>query len=296
MIYVNIRGRAGNQMFIYALAKALKEETHQDVTLCCSMQRKERPDFQIDLEKFQVDEKISFDYNKRFPWYANNDFLPVKLARKFMPITTYKYLSRHNVFLWLEATYVPINIKLIKDAYIDGFWQSEKFFKKHKKSVLKDFKMKKELNLENLDFYEEILNSESVCVTIRRGDYLSNPENKKAYYICDEDYFQKSVKLMQESVKDAKWFVFSDDIEWAEKAMSFPGKTRFESGLNSISEKLFLMSQCKHFILSNSSFSWWAQELNESKEKIVIAPRYWYTDHRKCDIYNDGWLLVETER
>ena len=103
---------------------------------------------------------------------------------------------------------------------------------------------------------------------------------------------------MQKKLKDPTFFVFSDDIDWVKKNMKFPKSTYFETGDDPVWEKIRLMYSCKHFIISNSTFSWWAQYLSRNKKKIVIAPSRWGNQTYKCkneliDIYQEDWILVD---
>lgn len=296
MIYIRLRGRAGNQLFIYALARSLNLKYQQPVTICTRIDDKRDlkfKSFNNDLLEFNISNDIVFDNQFKFPWYANNDFLLVKFFRKLMPSLIFSILARFNVFLWLKESYKEINISTSKDAYIDGFWQSEKYFSDNISQIIHcDFLMKKGIRKENHHFLKEIEENESVCVTIRRGDYLSNESIKRKYYVCDEQYFKKAMKIMKKIIPNAKFVFFSDDISWVKNNIEAPEGSIFETGNDTVAEKLYLMSKCKYFILSNSSFSWWAQELCVNSSKVVISPKYWYKDKRKCDIYNEGWILL----
>ena len=296
MIYVRLRGRAGNQLFIYAFARNLSLITEQPVTICTRIDNKKDikfSKFQNDLSEFNISPDVKFDDSFKFPWFANNDFFITKIFRKLAPSIFFKIMSKFNVFLWFEETFKKVSIETKNDAFLDGFWQCESYFADNfQKIVCNELTMKKKLSERNQFLYNEIKNNESVCVTIRRGDYCSDEKVKRNYYVCDEKYFEKSIKRILELRPNCKLIVFSDDIDWAKKTLKFPEKTLFESGEDSISEKLFLMSSCKHFILSNSSFSWWAQEMSKSLNKIVVCPQFWYKDKRKCDIYKENWIRI----
>lgn len=292
MINVNLRGRAGNQLFIYALARKLQLENKCQVIINDTAQKKERPDFVYDLDQFNISKDIKHVENRRFPYYADNDFLPIKAMRKLAPNFTYSFLQRWNTFLWLGTTYKPLNVDFSKDAYIDGFWQSYKYFDDIKEVLQKEITPKLGIPAEDMSLYNEIICSESVCVTVRRGDFLSS-ENSKMYYLCDEAYFEKCIAQMSKLVPNAKWFIFSDDVEWAKSTLKFPGEVFSESGKDSISVKLALMSACKHFIISNSSFSWWAQYLGSDPSKIVFSPSRWYANGWSDDMIMPNWNLIE---
>lgn len=293
MIYIRLRGRAGNQLFIYALARNISLKANQNITFCTYFDSKKDSSFKNDLEEFDIPDNILFDDTFRFPWYANNDFLLTKIFRKLFPNFLYNLLKKFNVFFWLGETYKEISFDSNKDIFIDGFWQSEKYFIENYDTIFgPNFFRFHELSNYNKNLLSEIQKSEAVCITIRRGDYFSNPKVKKKYYICDRQYFEKSVSAMIDIVPHSRFFVFSDDIEWAKAELDLPDDSLFESGHDNISDKLFLMSNCKHFILSNSSFSWWAQELCSYKNKVVICPNYWYKDKRECDIMKESWIKI----
>lgn len=148
-------------------------------------------------------------------------------------------------------------------------------------------------NVECIEMLDCINNNESVCISIRRGDFL-NKEFINSRYICTEDYFQKAIKIMRELIPDSYFCVFSDEIDWVRENFDFGEKVIFESGKNSISEKLYMMSLCKHFIISNSTFSWWAQYLAQNKEKIVISPDKWFNyDGFVHPLIDPNWILIE---
>mgnify|MGYP000588678014 FL=1 len=121
-----------------------------------------------------------------------------------------------------------------------------------------------------------------------------NEKNKGTFYICDENYFKEALKKIKELVPNCTFFGFSDDVEWVRENLEFPGEVFFESGKDPVWEKVRLMSACKHFVLSNSSFSWWVQYLSDSEQKKVIAPDIWYKTgkHRHADVYQDNWELI----
>jgi hypothetical protein len=94
---------------------------------------------------------------------------------------------------------------------------------------------------------------------------------------------------------DCVFYLFSDQPELARQLLRMPENTVMEQGNDPDYEKLRVMSGCRHFILSNSSFSWWAQWLSVREDKTVIAPDHWYKVDVPCDIYQEGWILLPTE-
>ena len=148
---------------------------------------------------------------------------------------------------------------------------------------------------ENEKLYKKITESESVCVTIRRGDYL-NDTFRNDFYLCTPKYFIEAMRIMKSRVPNAKFFIFSDEPEWCKENIPFPFECEYESGIDPVWEKFRLMYSCKHFIISNSTFSWWAQYLSRNKNKVVIAPNKWRNGSYTWDIYKDqNWLTCDLE-
>ena len=177
------------------------------------------------------------------------------------------------------------------DLYLCGWLESPKYFDHIRNKILKEFTPRNARLEKNADLYKKIENSESVCVTIRRGDFLSD-KFKNEHYVCTPEYFYKGIELIRKKVVQPTFFVFSDDVGWCKDNMRFPKGTEFEDGTDPVWEKLRLMYSCKHFIISNSTFSWWAQYLSRNDDKIVIAPKKWKNKGDHKDIYQDNWIKI----
>ena len=172
-------------------------------------------------------------------------------------------------------------------AYLVGWWQSEKYFKGVKDEVRKAFTFKHvNLSEEMLSYKEAMENSNSVSVHIRRGDYLQVDEVYGG--ICTEEYYKKAMKKMQEDVPNCHFFIFTNDVPWVKKHMQGENITVVEGNDEDAGYiDMYLMTCCKHYILANSSFSWWGCYLNASKDKKVIAPKIWANGRDCRDIYTD---------
>jgi hypothetical protein len=158
-------------------------------------------------------------------------------------------------------------------AYIVGLWQSEKYFIENEEIIRKDFEFKYPLKGLNKEIKEDILNNESVAIHIRKGDFLKHPE----VGICTLDYYNKAIKYLIDNLNNPKFFIFSDNPKWVKENIKISKPSYYVS--NNSSDKgyndLHLMSLCKHFIIANSSFSWWGAWLSKNKNKIVIKPNPW---------------------
>lgn len=296
MIEVNIVGQLGNQMFEYACARQLQKKYGGEIVLNTYEMRKETPNFKLSILDYKLSENVKIISDKPLSSANANNYL-VKIMRQYFPNLYFNFMAKRGTFVWKSARKYKelpeLNEQLSKHIVLNGYWQCDKYFNDVVDTIREDFTPKYPLKAENEQLLEKIKSTESVCVTIRRGDFM-NEKNKDTFYICDDDYFNKALSKIKELCPDCTFFGFSDDVEWIKKNVNFPGEVYFESGNDPVWEKLRLMSACKHFVLSNSSFSWWAQYLSDNNNKIVVAPDIWYKtgDPKKTALYQDGWNLI----
>jgi len=209
------------------------------------------------------------------------------------PIQKRYYIKEKKLFHFDSGIF-----NVSKNAYIDGYWQNEKYFKGIEGIIKKEFTLK---NLPSPLFCKlsnEMVNSESVSIHIRRGDYIHSKETNKVHGVCSLNYYNQAIKIINGFVEDPTFFVFSDEIDWAKNNLKLNYPTLFVSNkLMKDSEELILMSKCKHNIIANSSFSWWGAWLSENSHKIVIAPNQWFSEKRmknigESDIIPKSWIKI----
>lgn len=171
-----------------------------------------------------------------------------------------------------------------------GYWQSEKNF------IGVESVLRSELTLKGAPSeYAQALSAQlekeqSVAIHIRRGDYLTWA--REVHGVLPIDYYLRAAEYLLGYKKDLKFYVFSDDPEWSQNNFSFPYvKTVAHSSPH---EDLWIMSKCKHFIIANSSFSWWGAWLSDYKEKIVVAPKQWFAqgNENSKDIVPERWIRL----
>ena len=181
--------------------------------------------------------------------------------------------------------------------YLDGFFQSEKYFKDIEHIIRNDLRFREDSFGEESATYKELIAKQnSVGLHIRRSDYLmSNLHN-----VCNMRYYNKSVAYMQNQLVSPYFFVFSDDIEWCSENLHISNGSfvNIQASKKNPIIDLQLMSLCKHNIISNSTFSWWAAWLNENHEKIVVAPNRWFNDEilnaqALRDTIPDDWIRLD---
>lgn len=190
----------------------------------------------------------------------------------------------------------PDILNLSNGVYLDGYWQSEKYFAEIEDIIRKEFTVKTNQAGQNRELADLIASRDSVSLHIRRGDYVSNPETNKFHGTCDLDYYFRCVEHLTQKVKNPHFFIFSDEPEWAHKNLKLPNQTTFvdHNRTDKNYEDMRLMSQCKHHIIANSAFSWWGAWLNQNPCKIVLAPKKWFNsvDYNTNDLIPDGWLKI----
>ena len=174
-----------------------------------------------------------------------------------------------------------------------GYWQDYRYVKDNEKDLQIAFKLKHSLNDENLKILDKILNTNSVMIHVRRGDYFKYPER---YSILDKDYYLKAISIIKDKVDNPYFFCFGEDQEWIKNNLLLNNDeyTCISNNLSKEEDCVFdleLMKNCKHQIIANSTFSWWSAILNENKEKIIISPANWGDSFVKT-INNEEWITI----
>lgn len=296
MIIMTMRGGLGNQMFEYAFARTLSLQNNGEKVYLYTGRFKYDKQREFSLKHFELSDRVMICkeplvlkvYLKFFEKLAKIMHLDEKSfgdALRLYKFGYYEYLGRG----FKEP---PICKRYIK--FYSTLAQNKKYFQAYEEVIRKELSVKTEPSAENCRWIEKIRNTDkSVAVHIRRGDYVNNP----LYYVCDDMYFKKAVRKMTGIIPNASYFVFSEDIEYARglKLEREANNIEYVDLQNPDYEELRLMSCCQHFIISNSTFSWWAQELAPNKDKIVISPDRWKNSDLPEDslLIADGWILID---
>lgn len=192
------------------------------------------------------------------------------------------------------------------DIYLEGYWQSEKYFAQVTKQVRDSYDIDRLLanclqeKDEKIPYLQQIRSGQSVSVHVRRGDYLTAENQALFGNICTLTYYGKAMQQMKMRYPDCHFFIFTNDKEWVEKEALFADRedmTIIDIPQNDKRDYLefALMSQCRHQILANSSFSWWASYLNSNPEKMVLVPENWLNGWDCRDFYREDMQRVDTE-
>lgn len=182
---------------------------------------------------------------------------------------------------------------------IEGFWQSEKYFSEISDLIRKELSLK-ENSIDQHPICKEIEETQSVSVHIRRTDYTTS-KHKAIYDNLSVSYYLEAIRKIQEKLEteEIKLFIFSDDISWVKENIEPYITCQFDYvsniGLTDIQEH-FLMSICRHNIIANSTYSWWAAWLNPNPEKIIISPAKWFVDDRdEKELIPENWIKIPND-
>lgn len=286
MIIVRLQGGMGNQMFQYAIGRALaiKNKTKLGLDLSFLLDRTIRLNFTFrdySLDVFNIEAEIISPSKKT---------VKGKLYSRFMTFFD-KFIKHDGVeksFQFDESI-----LKLPDGSYLNGYFQSPKYFSDIEDVIRSDFTLNKQLPIEILNLIEVIKKENSVCLHVRRGDYVGN----KYHEVVDNDYYNKAISYLKQRINIDKIYIFSDDIKWCKENMKFDYPSMFVgdeyAGVKGEGH-MYLMSACRYFIIPNSSFSWWSAWLGNSEGKIVISPKQWFVDENinSEDLIPKDWVRI----
>jgi hypothetical protein len=243
--------------------------------------------------QWAIARNLSIEYNK--PFYLDLNFYnnQINVTKRNFSLNKFKKIHFNiynnldeNVFSRLEDNFYYKEIICDENTnyYLDGYWQSEKYFKKNQKIIREDLSIDEKQKTEILLKYPQLLLN-TISLHIRRTDYVSS---NGFHPLCTISYYQNAINIINNY---DYIFVFSDDINWCKLNLNFPNMIFVEN--QGEIDDLYMMSLCKNNIISNSSFSWWGAWLNENGDKKIFYPRKWFgefTNINTLDICPNDWV------
>ncbi len=302
MIYLLMAGRIGNQLFMYAAVRTmqyLRGDTEEiiidDRMLGSGIYENSLQYYPLENVKFVHDDKILS--TMRF-WKQR---LGIKIIKKLEwrkdTIKRSKFECKHQKLInkmgliYCEDGLENYSINQGKDLVVWGYFQSEKYFLPCRNEIIEKYSLKEKVEKSDYPNLEQIRKRNSVCISIK----IEHNIGTEMYDVCSNGYWEKAIKYIMEHVSDPLFFVCSDNIKYVREHLIDFNKydviTQDPSYPVHIS--LAVMAQCKHFIIGNTSYGWWAQYLSQYPDKIVVAPSRWYGIDVACDIYQDNWHTIE---
>lgn len=289
MVIVKLMGGLGNQMFQYAFGRHIALKNKRPLKLDLSFYEQEASR-QYELGHFAIDVEI-----------ASQEEIDALKERHFSLASclSRRFLAAKPQFVHQKGmAFDPGYSRTQRDVYLDGYWQSENFFRESAEQIKRDFQFKTEASSPNRQLLSEIAGVTAVSLHIRRGDLVENKSLNKIHGLCTLEYYSKAADLISRQTSQPVFFIFSDDMEWAKNHLKLNHEMRFVdiNDQQSAHEDFRLMSCCKHNILANSSFSWWAAWLNQNYGQITIAPKKWFADaeldKQSSAIAPDTWIRI----
>lgn len=282
MFIVKLKGGLGNQLFQYSFGRLMSVKRDEifklDKDVLGSLGDTQR---EYSLDNFNISASIAS---------------PEEVARAKYPYGLLSKICRFISFKFLRIFHIGYekNILKSKAKYFDGFFQSYRYLDPIRSELLREISIKGGIRRELGVLIDDMASSNSVSIHVRRGDYVENKKTKKDHFVCNDDYYKKAISLITNKVEKPRFFIFSDDINWVKENFSLSNVIFVSDQGLSDYEELILMSHCKHNIIANSSFSFWAAWLNNNGNKIIIAPKIWnrrYDKHYK-DLAPLEWIRI----
>lgn len=297
MVIVKLQGGLGNQMFQYAAGRALSVRLGAPLKL--DRRRMDHPvegstPWRYALGALNVREEFAdpreaADLSGEAQTRLRRLSLRLRRASGIVP-------PRATVLRDRELRFLTEFHEVSGDVYLDGYWQSERYFLGISEIIRREFSLRRPLERIDREFGEEIAREESVSIHVRRGDYVSNPAANRFHGLCSEEYYRKCIAIVSEKVRAPRFVVFTDDPAWARGNMAVPPGTAFVDWdqPRDGSVDLELMRRCRHHIIANSSFSWWGAWLGSRQGSLVLAPARWFLDPSMsaADLLPDSWVRV----
>ncbi len=269
MIISKLSGGLGNQLFQYAVGRLLADKNKSVLGL--------------DLQNFKFDHKRKYELDS---YNLETVIVPIskireiyednRLIRRILKKNTWTYYREKNFI------YDPGATHLSGDTYLDGHFMSGFYFSSIRSILLSQ--------LIPVILPSDTIEPNSVAIHVRRGDYVSEIDTQKIHGILSHEYYKKAIHIIKNNVKNPQLYVFTDDPKWAKDNISIFSDAKIIQG-NTAAHDLYLMSQCSHHIIANSTFSWWGAWLCQNKDQIVISPSKWFTNNK----YNpslETWIKI----
>ncbi|MCD7883764.1 MAG: alpha-1,2-fucosyltransferase [Lachnospiraceae bacterium] len=285
MKIVKAFGGLGNQMFQYAFYLYLKENN---------------PDTYFDIKDYDIHEyHCGFELTNIFGVQTDDvpqdaikkisiqqESIIVRLLRKYFGA---RLCKTDEIFENKEYTFVPFRC-FQSDTVLRGNWQDINYLIPIEKKIRSVFTFHELNDKKNAETAKKIMDSNSVSIHIRRGDYL---QTSNLGGVIGEDYYKKAIDYIEKRVQNPVYIVFSDEIEWCRHTLKNLKAVFVDWNTGTDSYKdMQLMSLCKHNIIANSSFSWWGAWLNPNENKIVIMPEVWDAECAYNKLVWDRWQTM----
>jgi len=281
-VYVRLLGGLGNQLFQYAMGRALADARDAELVLDPRFILRKGCISGLAIDEFAIRARYLTEaeaaHFKEPVWKLSR-----ALRRQINPWLGYYHETEHS----FDAKALAQSNAVM----LSGFWQSERYFANQGHQLRTDLVLKNPLPSAAVKLAAQMASSPSVAMHVRRGDYLTDPQALVKHGVTSAHYYQTALQLMIEKLSDVDLYVFSDDPDWVRTNIQHPNIIFVSDFGFSAEQDLWLISACQHQIIANSSFSWWGAYLNDYASKIIVAPQPWFDAKHMAqqDIIPAGW-------
>ena len=310
MIYVEMAGRCGNQLFHYACARAIQEKTKEELVFNFNKVFVNNPaDGHYNcLSDYNV---VPYEIYPKSGTILKRESSPVQkilIAAKALYIKIHKnksrqeqadnaefmnkILNKHGIY-WIREGVCNITVKTGREgcSIVSGVCEAPDIFNEIKGLLQEELTPKIEPKKDVASILKQMKQTNSVCLNVRRGDFL-NESNVRSFSVCTRKYYENAIEILRYKLDNPVFYVVSDDITWCKENIVGPDICYTPLNLP-VYESLRLIYTCKHFIISNSTFSWWGQFLSRNPSKIVVSPSRWNNDGYNSLLIQKDWILLE---
>jgi len=288
LIIPQICGGLGNQIFIYAMARRLSLKNNVPLKLdIISGFKKDRYQRKYLLKYFNVQGRTANPYES----FVRGFGLVQRDIRK--NLNKLQKFDKRTYIIEKNKCFDPkiLTLEISQKVYLQGLWQSEYYFKDIENVIRHDLEITSPLSLSTIKMAERMRDVNSVSLHTR--SYCEVPLKHGATTL-GMDYYNKAVNIIARNVDNPHFFCFSDNPGWMKDNLKLDSPVTIVNSDNSEKEtkgieELWLMSQCQHHIIANSTFSWWGAWLNKSPNKLVIAPGGGWNNR---DLIPNSWITI----
>ncbi len=291
-IVIKLQGGLGNQLFQYALGRSIQLSRNIPVEFDISWYSRKTDEIKrtYELDNFQTQVSPAdvatvqyFEQYQRRPG-------PIGFLKTFFTVDAAKYIQDFGYVFNQKI------LGLVQPAYLDGYWQSEKYFASIAGALRNELALRKPATGKNAITLNAIQQSPSISLHVRRGDYVASKQANAFHGTTTVDYYQSAISALQKVAPNGIIYVFSDDQAWVKANLRFAQQTIFVdwNTAEQAHEDLRLMAACQHNVIANSTFSWWGAWLNSNPNKVVIAPKKWFANPtmNTKDLLPDTWIQM----
>lgn len=302
MIVVKLIGGIGNQMFQYAYGLQLAEAYQESICFDTGFYPKGKPLalYKLTVPQYPLWTEVGISKGERlYVRFLEKSFHVLQKVIRVLGRTDrtgnllYRRFAKHGMLFNFDPYYYEIDRCKKKNKYIYGYFQGQQYFTGCEEELKKAFEVSAPLSEYAQKMASQIESSNAVALHIRLGDY-TNAANTDLN-VCSDVYYKNAISYICGAVQDPVFYVFTNDAEGARQKIAFPEKTVLIEGTKDY-EDFALMQMCRHFVASNSTFSWWASYLSQNPEKIVAVPDRWrHSEKEEPAIYTDYMVKIPIE-